>query len=119
MSMSMINFDSGFDPYKNYTAVIKKSAHIANTEPVKSEKTNNSIEDETYKNVSKTAVSSLKSQLPQIDISDISESLKGIADFSFVGRDSDISKLDNMATVSDSKKDDILSDYQFFVAANY
>lgn len=117
--VSMINFSAGFDPYKDYTSVLKRSAHIKTeeTENPKVEEPVTSISEEKSAEASKSAVMALQEQLPVADISDVSESLKGIQDFSFIGRESDIRLLDTNKAVSDMKKDDVLSEYQYFVGS--
>lgn len=116
--VSMINLSAGFDPYKDYTSILKKSAHIKTEESVVEKPAEDSrVQELEVKRAeaSKSAVEAFKAEVPKVDIADVSESLKGIQDFSFIGREADIKLLDANKAVSDLKKDDILSEYQYFV----
>lgn len=119
--MSMVDLNVGFDPYKDYTSILKKSANIKTEEKVQSEiPAKDSVITSAGTNsalASKSAVESLQKELPVVDINEVSESLKGIQDFSFVGRDSDVNKLDATKAVSDMQKDDVLQQYQYFVGS--
>lgn len=119
--VSMVKLDAGFDPYSAYTSVLKRSAHIASddskvetaqkTESKGLINSSNPVEDD----ATKSAVASLRAEIPPVDVKDLSESLKGIQDFSFIGRNSEIKQLDANKAVSDMQKDEILSQYQYFV----
>lgn len=115
--MGMINLDAGFDPYKDYTNILKKSAHITTKESEVQKKPDIDVDKITPSMSSEKAIESLRNEIPRVDLSDVRNSLKGIQDFSFVGRDSDVKKLDANKAVSDMQKDDILMEYQYFVGS--
>lgn len=52
---------------------------------------------------------------PEVNLQDVSMSLKTGDFFEMTGRDSDIEQLDIQKAISDMKKDSILEQYQFFV----
>lgn len=98
--------------YRDYTAILQKSAHIKASEPSKVN---------TEQATEPTTKTELPESLPEkkpfepVNLKEAADSLSTIQDFEFIGRDSDITKLDVGKAISDMKKDSILQDYQYFV----
>lgn len=54
-------------------------------------------------------------QKPNAALEDISLTFRKEDDFGYIGKDSDIMKLDMEKAISDMQKDSIIKDYQYFV----
>lgn len=131
----------GFDPYKDYTAALRRSVDIKSNMPAsigeqfkpgdntastrKAQGAEETASDSGYKvpaldmkSVISEEVASLEAEAPARNderVEKIAESLKGLQDFELIGRDSSIDKLDTMQALSGMKKDSILQEYQYFV----
>ncbi len=81
----------GFEAYRDYTAILRKSAHM------------------------ESKVQPTPKQFEPVDLERTQESLYTIPDFEVIGRDSKLEDLDVDKAISDMKRDSILQDYQYFV----
>lgn len=124
----------GFDPYKDYTAILKKSINMkedssAVTDSNVSEKTSFGVSalsgDYENDDNAKSVADSIRNlsvdeilgedKKPNQDINDAAIKLKGIKDFDSIGKDADIQKLDEGNSALGNRKDNMLLQYQFFV----
>ena len=55
---------------------------------------------------------------PSADVKKLADKAAGLSDLELLGRNADINKLDESGAVADSKKDQILSQYQYFAGGN-
>lgn len=106
----MLHLD--FDPYADFTKIIKHSANISvqdevhDKDDIMPQVTGSLVSDEAYR--------ALEKEIMMVDITDSSMGLESICDFSFTSK-SDLRKSDTAKAVSDLEKDSSLEEYHYYV----
>ena len=109
--IDMLHLD--FDPYADFTRIIKHSAHISVQDEVMDREdimplvTGSLVSDEAYH--------ALEREIMMVDISEPDMGLDGIRDLSFTSSKTDLRKSDTARALSDLEKDSPLEEYQYFV----
>lgn len=126
------NFGMSYDPYGNYTDILKKSINMrtdrdadavsTSVRPVAGD-TAVKPSEQSVNDAAVAAVKALEEETAEVKpaerssraVSEIAESVPFIRDFETIGRNSDISLLDSDVRFKGAKADAVLSQYQYFV----
>ena len=105
----------GFEAYRDYTAILRKSAHMESKVPTIENEQDHANVIDIGSNDDTPELQPTPKQFEPVDLERTQESLYTIPDFEVIGRDSKLEDLDVDKAISDMKRDSILQDYQYFV----
>ena len=110
-----IQFYNGLDSYLNYNSYIKNIPQVDVEEVKAAEKSAAGNASEVQESVQKVDETAIRRPVKNADLEDISLTFNKEDTFDHIGSEASIKSLDMEKAISDMKKDDILSEYSYFV----
>lgn len=112
MGINSVDYSSLFQNYR------VPNIPVVSVDEIKRQEEERRAQESTQVSQSSYSQPAVREDKPNAQLEDISLTFNKKDDFSFLGKDSDIEKLDMQKAVSDVQKDSILKDYQYFVGSS-